>query len=74
MRHAAGDLSYGFYLERPSYLSLALVTCSPNRTGPGLPCPDGAAAGRDGDRGPSPPPSPSPSPSRTTAAAGDHTG
>ncbi|MEV6500920.1 hypothetical protein [Streptomyces prunicolor] len=31
--------SYGFYLERPSYLSLALVTCSPNRAMPELACP-----------------------------------
>ncbi|MFI6546423.1 hypothetical protein ACIBO9_24560 [Streptomyces prunicolor] len=36
---SGGDASYGFYLERPSYLSLALVTCSPNRTRPNLPCP-----------------------------------
>ncbi|WP_019064762.1 hypothetical protein [Streptomyces prunicolor] len=36
---AGGDVSYGFYLERPSYLSLALVTCSPNRAMPELPCP-----------------------------------
>jgi hypothetical protein len=34
-----GDASYGFYLERPSYLSLALVTCTPNRAMPDLPCP-----------------------------------
>ncbi|MEU5524647.1 hypothetical protein ACIQCD_24380 [Streptomyces sp. NPDC093250] len=34
-----GDVSLGFYLERPAYLSLALVTCSPNRGNPGLPCP-----------------------------------
>ncbi len=60
-----GDLSYGFYLERPSYLSLALVTCSPNRTGPGLPCPDGTAAGRGGDREPFP---------SVAAAAADHAG
>ncbi|WP_405820980.1 hypothetical protein OG241_34540 [Streptomyces sp. NBC_01390] len=33
------DVSLGFYLERPSYLSLALVTCSPNRTMPQLVCP-----------------------------------
>ncbi|MEU1698730.1 hypothetical protein [Streptomyces pseudogriseolus] len=37
--HAGGDVSYGVYLERPSYLSLAVVTCSPNRTAPELPCP-----------------------------------
>ncbi|MFD7711784.1 hypothetical protein [Streptomyces sp. NPDC059786] len=36
-----GDVSLGFYLERPSYLSLALVTCSPNRAAPELPCPLG---------------------------------
>ncbi len=34
-----GDVSCGFYLERPSYLSLALVTCSPNRAMPDLSCP-----------------------------------
>ncbi|WP_406170778.1 hypothetical protein [Streptomyces sp. NBC_00996] len=33
------DVSLGFYLERPLYLSLALVTCSPNRAAPDLPCP-----------------------------------
>ncbi|KUO20502.1 hypothetical protein [Streptomyces dysideae] len=34
-----GDVSLGFYLERPAYLSLALVTCSPNRAKPELHCP-----------------------------------
>ncbi|MFE7624419.1 hypothetical protein [Streptomyces sp. NPDC057509] len=34
-----GDASHGFYLERPSFLSLALVSCSPNRTAPELGCP-----------------------------------
>ncbi|MEU1019316.1 hypothetical protein [Streptomyces sp. NPDC005898] len=34
-----GDVSHGFYLERPSFLSLALVCCSPNRAAPGLDCP-----------------------------------
>ncbi|MEV1068893.1 hypothetical protein [Streptomyces sp. NPDC050263] len=34
-----GDVSCGFYLERPAYLSLAVVTCSPNRSVPQLPCP-----------------------------------
>ncbi|MEU5160105.1 hypothetical protein AB0G74_10920 [Streptomyces sp. NPDC020875] len=34
-----GDVSHGFYLERPSYLSLALVCCSPNRTRLELDCP-----------------------------------
>ncbi|MEW1832873.1 hypothetical protein [Streptomyces sp. NPDC088196] len=36
---SGGDSSYGFYLERPAYLSLALVTCTPNRARPNLPCP-----------------------------------
>ncbi|MEU9113301.1 hypothetical protein AB0D04_16350 [Streptomyces sp. NPDC048483] len=36
-----GDVSLGFYLERPSFLSLALVTCSPNRSLPELRCPIG---------------------------------
>ncbi|MGW6458976.1 hypothetical protein ACWF94_24170 [Streptomyces sp. NPDC055078] len=33
-----GDVSHGFYLEHPSFLSLALVCC-PNRAAPGLDCP-----------------------------------
>ncbi|MFF9580537.1 hypothetical protein [Streptomyces achromogenes] len=33
------DVSLGFYLERPTYLSLAVVTCSPNRSKPDLACP-----------------------------------
>ncbi|MFJ8184759.1 hypothetical protein [Streptomyces sp. NPDC096105] len=37
--HAGGDVSYGRYLERPSYLTLAVVTCSPNRAVPELACP-----------------------------------
>ncbi|WP_459754277.1 hypothetical protein [Streptomyces sennicomposti] len=36
-----GDVSLGFYLERPVYLSLALVTCAPNRANPDLACPLG---------------------------------
>ncbi|MDT3725710.1 hypothetical protein ROS62_12765 [Streptomyces sp. DSM 41972] len=36
---AGGDVSYGRYLERPSYLALAVVTCSPNHAVPELPCP-----------------------------------
>ncbi|MGY0061120.1 hypothetical protein ACWY4P_32025 [Streptomyces sp. LZ34] len=36
-----GDVSQGFYLERPSFLSLALVCCSPNRAMPELTCPLG---------------------------------
>ncbi|MGF0174883.1 hypothetical protein ACQF36_31640 [Streptomyces sp. Marseille-Q5077] len=35
------DVSYGLYLERPAYLSLAVVTCSPNRSMPDLSCPLG---------------------------------
>ncbi|OKI09587.1 hypothetical protein A6A06_02635 [Streptomyces sp. CB02923] len=34
-----GDVSHGFYLERPSFLSLALVCCSPNQAGPEPECP-----------------------------------
>ncbi|WP_058045090.1 hypothetical protein [Streptomyces roseifaciens] len=36
-----GDVSHGFYLERPVFLSLALVTCSPNRAMADQPCPAG---------------------------------
>ncbi|MFI0090968.1 hypothetical protein [Streptomyces bobili] len=36
---SGADVTLGFYLERPSYLSLSLVTCSPNRDQPGLQCP-----------------------------------
>ncbi|MEU6111051.1 hypothetical protein ABZ853_21920 [Streptomyces albidoflavus] len=36
---SGADVSFGFYLERPSYLSLAVVTCSPNRAHAGLACP-----------------------------------
>jgi hypothetical protein len=34
-----GDVSVGYYLGRTSFLSLALVACSPNRSAPDLPCP-----------------------------------
>ncbi|MEV0266817.1 hypothetical protein AB0I49_36485 [Streptomyces sp. NPDC050617] len=34
-----GDISHGHYLRRPQFLSLALVTCSPNRAAPQLNCP-----------------------------------
>lgn len=34
-----GDVSLGFYLERPAFLSLALLTCAPNRTTPDPGCP-----------------------------------
>ncbi|MEU7583357.1 hypothetical protein AB0B50_37935 [Streptomyces sp. NPDC041068] len=34
-----GDVSHGCYLERPSFLSLALVCFSPNRAIPELVCP-----------------------------------
>ncbi|MEU8968667.1 hypothetical protein AB0D11_05210 [Streptomyces monashensis] len=36
---SGSDVSLGFYLERPLYLSLAVVTCSPNRSKPELMCP-----------------------------------
>ncbi|MQS39357.1 hypothetical protein [Streptomyces katsurahamanus] len=36
-----GDISLGHYLTGAVFHSLALVTCSPNRTAPGLPCPLG---------------------------------
>ncbi|GGZ70906.1 hypothetical protein [Streptomyces bluensis] len=36
---SGADVSLGFYLERPSYLSLAVVTCSPNRSRHELACP-----------------------------------
>ncbi|MER6168968.1 hypothetical protein [Streptomyces violaceorubidus] len=36
---SGADVSLGCYLERPSYLSLAVVTCSPNRSKPELACP-----------------------------------
>ncbi|MFJ2306699.1 hypothetical protein [Streptomyces sp. NPDC087787] len=35
---SGADVSYGCYLERPSYLSLAVVTCAPNRAMPELAC------------------------------------
>ncbi|MEU8971761.1 hypothetical protein AB0D11_21250 [Streptomyces monashensis] len=38
---SGGDVSLGFYLERPSYLSLAIVACSPHRERGDLPCPLG---------------------------------
>ncbi|MFG2954774.1 hypothetical protein ACGF5O_13705 [Streptomyces sp. NPDC048291] len=39
--HSGADVSLGFYLERLSYLHLAVVTCTPNRSLPTLPCPLG---------------------------------
>ncbi|MFI1355234.1 hypothetical protein ACH4TV_16930 [Streptomyces sp. NPDC020898] len=36
---SGADVSLGVYLDRPSYLSLAVVTCSPNRARPELACP-----------------------------------
>lgn len=33
------DVSLGFYLGRPLFLSLAVVTCSPNRAIPEVACP-----------------------------------
>lgn len=37
-----GDVSHGFCLEPPSFLSVALVCCSPNRAAPQLGCPLGS--------------------------------
>lgn len=34
-----GDVSLGYYLSRPQFLSVSVVTCSPNRTAPDLGCP-----------------------------------
>ncbi|MFE2039993.1 hypothetical protein ACFXAZ_03510 [Streptomyces sp. NPDC059477] len=34
-----GDVSLGHYLTGTVFHSIALVTCSPNRADPGLPCP-----------------------------------
>ncbi|MEE1804162.1 hypothetical protein PUR57_36740 [Streptomyces sp. JV176] len=34
-----GDVSLGHYLRGTVFHSVALVTCSPNRSSPGLPCP-----------------------------------
>ncbi|GGW66873.1 hypothetical protein GCM10010381_59760 [Streptomyces xantholiticus] len=36
---SGADVSLGFYIERPSYLSLAVAACSPNRSKPELACP-----------------------------------
>lgn len=36
---SGADVSLGFYLERPSYLSVAVVSCSPNCAKAGLTCP-----------------------------------
>ncbi|MEU9565873.1 hypothetical protein AB0D16_28310 [Streptomyces sp. NPDC048161] len=36
---SGADVSYGFYLERPTYLSLAVVACSSNRANAELACP-----------------------------------
>ncbi|WP_405675963.1 hypothetical protein OG292_12980 [Streptomyces sp. NBC_01511] len=34
-----GDVSLGYYLRRPYFLSVSVVTCSPNRAAPDLVCP-----------------------------------
>ncbi|MEV0438048.1 hypothetical protein AB0I84_16820 [Streptomyces spectabilis] len=36
-----GDVSHGFYLERPAFLSVTLLCCTPNRSMPRLTCPLG---------------------------------
>ncbi|MBZ6473752.1 hypothetical protein K9U14_10275 [Streptomyces griseocarneus] len=46
-----GDVARGYYLERPLFLSLALVTCSPNRAAPEARCPvAGSRLQREVDR------------------------
>lgn len=35
-----GDVSLGYYLGRPLFLSLAVVACSPNRAAPDRACPN----------------------------------
>ncbi|GHJ31379.1 hypothetical protein TPA0910_58120 [Streptomyces hygroscopicus subsp. sporocinereus] len=44
------DVSFGCYLGRTSFLSLALVTCAPNRWYPDLPCPEHGHPGPGGPR------------------------
>ncbi|MGW2847017.1 hypothetical protein [Streptomyces sp. NPDC001274] len=36
---SGADVSHGFYLERPAFLSLAVVTCTPNGANAELTCP-----------------------------------
>ncbi|WP_328564677.1 hypothetical protein [Streptomyces coelicoflavus] len=36
---SGGDVSLGYYLERPTFLSLALVACSSEDASPAPPCP-----------------------------------
>lgn len=36
-----GDVSFGYYLRRPHFLCLSVVSCSPNRAAPALGCPAG---------------------------------
>ncbi|RMI38798.1 hypothetical protein [Streptomyces triticirhizae] len=43
-----GDVSLGHYLRGTLFHSVALVTCSPNRAAPGLPCPTGGHGGGAG--------------------------
>lgn len=37
--NSGADVSLDRYLEHPTYLSLAVVTCTPNRSKPELGCP-----------------------------------
>ncbi|MEU8460224.1 hypothetical protein [Streptomyces sp. NPDC029003] len=43
-----GDVSLGHYLTGTLFHSVAVVTCSPNRAEPGLPCPEGWAGAAGG--------------------------
>ncbi|NJQ01859.1 hypothetical protein [Streptomyces zingiberis] len=45
-----GDVSLGYYLGTPVFLSLAVVACSPERAEAGLPCPAKGAAALVADR------------------------
>ncbi|WP_267133672.1 hypothetical protein [Streptomyces sp. WAC 00631] len=71
-----GDVSLGYYLGPPAFLSLAVVACSPNRAAPGLPCPeraDGRAPlrSRGPDSGSAPAPASAP-PSGASPAPGPY--
>ncbi|MET8983284.1 hypothetical protein ABZX85_47750 [Streptomyces sp. NPDC004539] len=48
---AGNDVALGLYLERPAYLHLALIACTPNRARPQLPCPAALEGGNLSPRG-----------------------
>lgn len=47
-----GDVSHGYYLNRPLFFSVALVTCSPNRVALQTPCPALRASAVQASAGP----------------------